>query len=279
MSFTAALGRTLGAEAIIGFDRVLFGLFTEFQTLAETLQRQIYLSPDALPPGGLVAGHFAYSTLKRRAGPGQLITLMREPISRIFSHRLYWRSHDDTDLAQWGAWAHRVRQSFRPLAEFLREPSLAAQLDNLAARMLLWPHPLVPDGDFIDRRHGDRLLDEARRRLSDFAFVGVIEDPNLSGRLAEWFQRPFALDRINETTGMPAPARGSLADELTEEAVDLLDDRTWLDTALWRDVVRCSLADRPIEQVRERALLRSASRHAQLMSGYSPGGADEARRE
>jgi hypothetical protein len=265
-SFMAALSRTLQRDLTGGFDRVLFDGFSEFDSLQDSLRSQIFESPAALPSGNLVAGHFSYATLRYRRS-AQLVTVLREPVSRLLSHWLYWRAQDDRALSVWGGWARRVRQSHRPLVDFLREPTLAPLLDNLAARMLLWPHRLIANNRFIERRHGSRLLAEARQRLADFAFVDVLEDPSYACRLQEWLGRPFAMERVNETASMPEGLRGSLAEELTPEALDLLEARSWLDAELWRDVVEGSLPGCNAEQLRARTLLHNTARYASLMAG------------
>jgi hypothetical protein len=265
-SFIAALAQSLHREVIGGFDRVLFGDFTEWESLDMSVRCQIIDSPAALPPEKVVAGHFSYATVRHRRS-AQLITVMREPVSRLLSHWLYWRSQNDESLARWGAWALKVLQSRRPLADFLREPSLAAQMDNLTTRMLLWPHPLIASDRFIDRRHGVMLLSEARRRLGDFAFLGILADPGLENRLQAWLGQPFAMSRINVTSRMPEGRRGSLAEQLTSATLDLLEERSWLDAELWRDVVRETLPDIDVERLRAKTLMQSVARFSALLAG------------
>jgi len=265
-SFITALAHSLQRDVIGGFDRVLFGDFTDFDSLDESVRRQIFDSPTSLPPEKVVAGHFSYATVRHRRS-AQLITVLREPVSRLLSHWLYWRSQDEESLAGWGSWARKVLQSRRPLADFLREPSLAAQMDNLTSRMLLWPHPLIASDRFIDRRHSAVLLSEARRRLGDFAFLGVLADAGLENRLQGWLGQPFAMDRMNETSSMPEGRRGSLAEQLTSASLDLLEERSWLDAELWRDVVRETLPDVDAERLRERTLMQSVARFATLFAG------------
>src|SRR4051794_32048433 len=218
MSLTAALTDTLRPHtAVVGFDRVLFGDYEDFASLDETIRRDVYLSADALPRADLIAGHMAYSSLRQRFDEAQFITVLREPISRLLSHWLFWRGFSDKQLAPWGGWADRVRQARKSLIAFLREPSVACQLDNLVVRLLLWPHPLIPVNNFIDPRHGRRLLAEARNRLAGFVLVDVVENPGLPDVLQTWLGRPFVLDRRNETGCIPESLRLPLAEELTQE--------------------------------------------------------------
>jgi hypothetical protein len=267
-SLAAALIETLRPDtAIVGvFDRVLFGDYGEFDSLEEAIRRGVYLSADALPAADLVTGHIAYSSLRERFADAQFITVLREPFSRLLSHWLYWRGLPDEYLVQWGGWSERVRQARKPLAAFLRERSLACQLDNVVVRMLLWPHPLIPVDNFIDARHGHTLLTDARDRLTTFAFVHLVENAGLSDVLQTWLDNPCMLDRRNETVCIPEPLRSPLANELTPEALDLLTMRSWLDLELWYEVARRSLLGHSPDQVRERTVMRNVARYGALMA-------------
>jgi hypothetical protein len=162
---------------LTGFDRVLFGDYEEFSSIHDEIRRTIYFSANALPAADLFFGHAAYSTLRQRFPNGHLMTVLREPFSRILSHWLYWRSLSDDVLVPLGSWADRVRRSRLPLDQFLSHPCVACQLDNLVVRMLLWPHKLIPVDNYIDPRHDQRLLAEAHDRLAHFSFVDVVESP------------------------------------------------------------------------------------------------------
>jgi hypothetical protein len=266
-SLAAALIDTLRPRAPIGgFDRVLFGDYEDFPSLHEEIRRVVYLSPDAMPAeADLVAGHIAYSSLRQRYPDAQLITVLREPFSRVLSHWLYWRGLSDETLAPWGSWADRVRQSHLSLAEFLSSRLLACHLDNLVVRMLLWPHRLIPIDDFIDPEHDRRLLAEAHGRLGGFSFVDVVENPELPGQLQRWLARPLASDRRNETGRVPEPLSRPLVAELTLEALDLLALRSRLDLELWRAVARRCLRGRDPDHLREQTLVRNAAHYAMLM--------------
>jgi hypothetical protein len=266
-SLVAALTDALRPKAVLsGFDRVLFGDYQNFASFDDAVRREVYFSADALPAADLVAGHMAYSSLRQRFPDGQFMTVLREPFSRLLSHWLYWRGLSDQQLAPWGEWADRLRQARRPLAAFLRERSVACQVDNLAVRMLLWPHPLIPVGDFIDPRHGPSLVAEARDRLAGFVLVDLVENPKLAEVLRIWLGRPFVPDRRNETGCIPEPLRRPLADELTQEALDLLAGRSSLDLMLWNEFASRCLPERDPGQARARTLLRNVARYAALLA-------------
>ena len=174
-----ALGRGLSearapTKTLTGFDGVLFGGFRDFDTIAPAIRRNIYLDPTALPPDpGVVAAHMAISTTTRAYRQAQFVTVLREPYSRILSHWLYWRTQSDDSLAAWGRWAQILRQARLPLSEFLGCREVACQFDNLSVRMLLWPHRLIRDDDFLSPSDDDTLLREAIARLERFAYSDV----------------------------------------------------------------------------------------------------------
>ena len=266
-SLVAALIQALEPRALIsGLDGVLFGDFDSFSSFQDDLRSHIYLSPEAMPVNAdLITGHIGYTSLRQRFPDAQLITVLREPFCRILSHWLFWRGNTDEVLVAWGSWADRVRLSHQPLANFLSTPTLACQIDNLAVRMLLSPHPLIPVADFIDPKHDRQVLTEAHDRLGQFSRVDVVENPKLSSRLKKWLGRPFDIERRNETEGIPEPLRRPLVSELTSEAVDLLAARSRLDLELWRAVTRRQVRRRNPEQVRLQALLQCTARYSLLM--------------
>jgi hypothetical protein len=255
------------AVVVQGFDRSVFGSFGGFATIGRELRANIYLDwTNAPAEAELIAGHFALSTLREKFPAARMMTVLREPISRVLSHWLYWRTQDDAHLVPWGAWANVMCQARRPLAEFLACEEVACQLDNYYVRAVLWPDPKVPDGDFIDRMHDRALVRQAAARLKRFDFVDVMENPRFQSNLEEWVGRPVDYLRFNETAPVPADFKSALHDELTPLAFGLLEARTRLDRELWTMLARRRLPDTDIEGLRERALIGSIARHSWLMA-------------
>jgi hypothetical protein len=247
-------------------------MFENYNTIDQSIRCTIYESPKHLPqPADLIAGHFAYSTLRHAYPYAQRLTLLREPCSRLLSHWLFWRQHADPELAPWGYWAERVKKSRRPLADFLRDPMLACQTDNLVLRMLLWPHRLLPADRFIDPLNDKRLLREAMANLNAFDLVDIVENRTLDDRLQSWLGRPFTYARMNETRPIPPELRAPLDGELTSEAIDLLEHRSRLDFRLWAEIARRRLPGTDISALRQRMVLKNAARYAVLMAPINPG--------
>ncbi len=264
-SLRAGLETALEASAVQGFDHVLFGGFTDFASFGALERQRVFGAPGMLPPGAdLVAGHFAYSTLRAAYPDAALMTVLREPVTRLLSLWMFWRLHTDDDLAGLGTWADCVRLAQRPLKAFLGEAKIAAQTDNVALRMLLWPDALIPVDGFIDPAHDRVLQRRALRRLHSFGFSAVVESPDLHGRLAAWLGREVPCVRHNETDRMPPERRAALAPLLDDAALDLLDERSRLDCVLWRAVGGFSSADGA--RLRQRAMLRCVARYGALMA-------------
>jgi hypothetical protein len=265
-SLAAGLRAAISPEiAIAGFDRVLFGSFADFHTLGAAERALVFDRADALPrQAALVAGHFACSTLRTAFPDGQLIAVLREPVTRLMSLWMFWRRHTDAHLEGWGSWGAYVRKARLPLAVFLADPDLAAQTDNVATRMLLWPHDRIPADGFIDPAHDASLLRLARRRLDDFAFTGIAESPGVWESLAIWLGRELTMPRMNEAGSIPAGLQVPLADELDGRCLALLESRSRLDLALWEWVATASGC--AAEDARRLALLQHVARYAALMA-------------
>jgi len=235
-----------------GYDRSMFGAFDAFETLDAEVRSVIHL--EGLPPAegaDLVAGHFAYSTLAKARPGARFMTVLREPRSRLLSLWMHWRA----------TWQER-----QPFAEFLDYPQAGYQTDNIALRMLLWPHPQIPDAGFIDAAFDQRLGDEALARLESFDFSDTVENPSLERNVRDWLVRPFAQPRVNETARMPPALRGSLGDELTAEALARLDQRSRLDRLLWLAVVRKRMPEADTAALADDTFRKTVARHAELMS-------------
>ena len=265
-SLSLSLTNALKPQAVVfGFDRVLFGGYRDFASLDKTVRRAVFLSPHDLPCAELIIGHISVSTIRQRYPDAQLITMLREPFSRILSHWLFWRSWSEEELARWGRWANRVRLSQLPLAAFLASPQLACQLDNVTIRMLLWPHRLIPDDNFIDQGHDRMLLTEGLDRLAEFSLVEVVEGIDSSGRLQTWLGMPVVPYHENKTKNIPGRLGERLPEELTSDALDLLALRSRLDLELWRHVAQRHFGSCEAQQLREHTMLRNVARYAALM--------------
>jgi hypothetical protein len=271
---TSGVAFTTGLRAAIqpnrpidGLDAGLFGRFNEFEALSEDVRQKIYLNHSDLPESDFVSGHFAFSTLVQRYKTANFLTILREPTSRILSHWLYWRASEES--AQWRKYSEYVKPAvIRGLVHFLTCRKIAAQTDNLSVRMLLWPHRLIPPDDFISPRNDDTLIHEAIGRLKHFAFVDIIENPEMPMNLRAWLGRSVDYLPANETRPTPAPLARLLHTELVPEALDLLEARGRLDLRLWSLLVEDRIKNSTVDSVRQRVILRNAARYAWLSCAH-----------
>jgi len=249
------------------FDRPHFGAFHEFDTIGADLRKRIYLDQETIPRDAeFVSGHLSYATLSRSFKQAQFVTVLREPISRILSQWLFWRSQTDESLFRWGAWARHVMSSRRPLADFLVHEDIACQIDNVVVRMLVWPHPHIPDRGFIDSRHDETLVHEAILKLERFAFVDAIENPDFPPSLARWLGKSLNYDRENITPSISPEFRSLLHEELTPKAIDLLESHSRLDHRLWTKVITRRAQHLNTEKLQRRILMTIAARYSCLLS-------------
>jgi hypothetical protein len=253
-----------------GFDGVNFGTFRGFDTFAPDLRKTILLEHEIIPvEADLVCGHLSFTRLSREFSQGQFVTVLREPISRILAHWLFWRAQSDEDLVRWGEWSRHVKCARNPLEEFLGREELSCQLDNLMVRMLLWPHPHIPDCGFIDSRHDRALLQEACGRLDCFDFVDTMENPEFPATFEQWLGKPLHYHHYNETLPIASEFSSSLSGELTYRATGALEGHSRLDAQLWTNVVAKRMPHLRPETLRQRTLLATVARYSFLLSSFA----------
>ncbi len=251
-----------------GFDRAFFGGFSDFASVPAENRAHIHLSPESLPRGEtFVRAHMALSTLRTAYPDAQFITVLREPTVRLLSHFVFWRGFSAAQDAAWGGWAARSGLARGTLEAFLAAPEIACQIDNVATRLLLWPHPLIPDDGPIDPAHDATLIAEATARLLGLDFVDVVENPAFHANLAAWLGTAPSHARMNETEAVPTALRTPLDEELTPRAADLLAARGRLDLVLWHAVLRARAPGLDAETLRVAAVRRGTARAALLLSG------------
>ena len=253
---------------IHAWDRCLFGGYSQFETWPPERMENVFLAPEQMPEDAeFLSGHLAASTIQRRYPDAQRLTLLREPRARLLSLWVFWRSLAG-DLSQdIGSFAERIAQARGPLSEFLGYPPLAAQIDNVTARMLIWPHPLAPEEGFIAAENDEAVFEQALARLGEFDFVDIYENTKATSHLARWLRRPLHLRRANVTPSVPEAYRTNLAAELTARARDLLQQRTRIDARLWRAVAERVVGPEEAAAIELRTQAASEARYAALLGG------------
>ena len=221
----------------------------------------IYISPWEISiKGDMIAGHFARSTLQMRFPDIEIMSIFREPKTRLLSHWFYLRDYSDRTLKSFGSWGDHMALARQPLRSFISSPSIACLTDNVITRLLLWPHVDIPDSSFIDPSADERLISEALLRLRDISFVDVIENEDMRPRLFSWLRENWGQtvwSRIERKLNGRLPSnrnaarpplfgeRYTMAQELSGDTPQILNSRSRLDALLWRSVAKsCASGDR-----------------------------------
>jgi hypothetical protein len=244
-------------------DRTLFGSFDRFDELPEGRQAMVHTgADDDLARYDVVIGHFALSALHAGRQLSDIVMILREPRARLLSHYSYWRGWPTEAHEGWDPYVASRRAAELDWPEFLQDPSIAAQTDNVAARLLLGTDPRVPPDDFIDSADVDALVAEAVHRLGQLGHVDVIEHGDaVWRRLGTWLGHDLEVARRNETTdesGRPS----DWTRWLTPASSLALGRRTEIDRELWAAaaVLHEPLGDAAVTALADAAYVKQVAR-------------------
>lgn len=269
-------------KLIYGLDRSQFGSFTAFETMPAEMRAGIFDSADTIPEqADIIAGHLSPKTIRVRYPMARLITIMRAPSARLVSHWFYWRGYTDDVLAKYGTWGNLIATARSDFADFLCVRQIACVTDNVILRMLLWPHPLIPDDNFIDPEHDDMLIAEARLMLDQFCHTDIIEAPDAEKRLNIWLTKNYGRSFWAEfqnfvRRGEPIMKNSSnipvvkmsipLSIQLKNFAGQLMRDRVRLDDMLWNDISKRYFTDQEAKIIYAKSLAGAIARYEYLDS-------------
>lgn len=226
------------------FDPDQFGPYAD-RELSDELRARTLPDPGAFRDFDAAIGHFSLPSLLARFDAADVVTVLREPRCRLLSHHQYWR-HLDHELDR----AHDTWADINALArelefgEWLADPRVAYQTDNLFARMLVPDHPAVLPGAFIRPADAPAVLDAALARVDELGWVDLIERGDAMWRdLGHRLGVEVTGERENVTVtrrDLPNPV-----DELLGSvAAEHLRQRTVVDRAIWLSVAtRRGVAD------------------------------------
>ena len=268
-SFTALLVRSVNSgRSLVIVDKAFFPSYViNIKEISEDKLSHIYLDETSVSKNDrVIAGHISLSTFMRELPDVQLITILREPVCRILSGWIYTHTFTDEQLGSWGAgWERQGRLLLGTLKNSLAHPLSFSFTDNLALRMLLRPHPLIPEDHPIDERNDDVLVKEALGRLQTFNFVDIVENPRLVANFARCLGDSVTPIVLNKTDIALIKLKTSLEHELTHEVFKLLRSRTRLDLQLWEFVARNRLSEGELKALRFRSVRRSINKYRRLV--------------
>lgn len=259
----SAFGRAFDCpEAPHYLDRVGFGGYDDFSSWPpEALKRMIFLpgaeAMDKAAP--YVAGHISLSTIRENFPDAQIVTVLREPMSRLLSSWIFMHAAEDKSPGAWGSWGQW--HASIPLPEFLSAP----HTDNPVTRNLLSPHPLIPDSGLITPDHDEELVEQALTLLESFSVVGIYEDVNYLSLFENFLGRELRVERENETR----PITNNLSvlpDAINSESFSLLEARCRLDTRIWE--AYCKKYGVDFAHVRTVNLLKNTARFSLILCGF-----------
>lgn len=220
-------------------DRTLYGDFDRYDELQGKPREMIFTGPPGELAGhDVIVGHFSAASLEHGRTTDDLAVVFREPRARLISHYAYWASWSEAEHASWDPYDGSRVAAQLPWPEFLVEASVASQIDNVATRLLLAPHPLIPPDGFIATGDVDALRDEALTALDGFGLVDAIEHgPACWSRLGHWAGLEIDVARRNVTeTDAVDTVRWARAE--VPDAIRALSARTAIDRDLWRSAMR-----------------------------------------
>jgi len=239
-SVRAAVANEVGADRVAPFqlDRTVMGSFDDFEQVRPDIAAIVLRdSPDALGPYQAALGHFSVTTLLGAFDAADIFCLLREPRSRLVSHFSFWASWDDAQHEAWEPYRASRAPAELGWEGFCAQRSIATQVDNLTLRMILAPHPLIPEDDFIDPADLETLAEHAIERVEQLGHVDVIDaGDGFWDRLSAWLGHPVVPQRDNVTH---RPTSGTpWGDWLTPSAMALLTARTRGDRMIWDHIAR-----------------------------------------
>lgn len=218
--------------APIQLDRVLFGSFDRFDEMPARTRSTIAVDgPGEIDGFDVVMWHFGFASLAPHFAPADTMTVLREPRSRLLSHYTFWRGWSSARHADWDPYDASRRAVSATFGEFLQDPTVASQTDNLVTRMLLAPHPSIPADGFIDDGALEELAALGGALLDDFGFADVVESgPALWRDLSSWLDADVEPERTLVTEVQPGT---DWVSDLTPTTTAALARRTAIDARLW----------------------------------------------
>lgn len=234
-SIRAALSSYYEADDTVpwSFDKHMFGGFDRL----DIVDRPVFLGdPTEFRRYRYMEGHWSLPTILAGFDLEDVACILREPRSRYLSQYTFWRSWGDDQHAVWNPFDASL-YSRRTLGEYASSAAIACISDNLATRLILGPHSLIPPDGPIRPEHVDTVARHACTQLDRIGFVDVIErGESTYVALEEWFGSPLSRERLNETQ-LDQGERVDLDDLMDRRTQALVNDRSAADLQVWHHVL------------------------------------------
>ncbi len=204
--------------------------FEEDEICKERTNELAKVSEEEIGSKRLFSGHFTYNTvIQKIPEPRKIITLLREPKSRILSEYYFRRSHKIEFILE-------HYPSYLPAKKYNLSDYLDHQKNEIGNKMTRF----LSDSELDEKQQ----LDLAKKRLREMTAIGITEEIG------------FSINFIFSSLGFPIPtetprylAFDKLAEEysycekivkepLTNEIKQKLDELTYLDQQLYKYAVQ-----------------------------------------
>ncbi|WP_029005392.1 sulfotransferase family 2 domain-containing protein [Azorhizobium doebereinerae] len=219
-------------------DQIMRSYYPADDVCPERLDGIRFWPPEQLGRFRFFSMHDSYQNLSRIPPPWRMMTVLREPIDRLLSHYLYWRSYSNAVIDRQNIHILRLAK-LHDLKSFLKlpVPALFNEIDNLTTRFL-------SDKVFNSRgelwRDEHEMLEAALENLDRIDFCGIYEhlpeSIDLACRLFD-VAPPREIAWTNNTrenfTLDPQSFVPVEAVEIDDETEELLVLRTRLDTIVY----------------------------------------------
>lgn len=264
-----------------GIDRTLTGDFEAFDTMDRHLRAGVFRDETEIPKNvDFFAGHFGWGLLCAWSPEAKMMTVLREPRSRLLSYWFYLGNYSNNVLSLYGDFGERLALARKNFGDYISMSQIACQTDNVMTRMLVWPHPACQATEFISPEMDGTLLMIALERMNQFDFVGIIEDQQLRNRLFLWLRSTYKYSvwtylekfinrghKIN-TNEASMPQRGlrqSISVELDDKTMHRLELSSRLDKMLWSTIASRVFVDEDVNSVADREFSKSIGRLESLI--------------
>lgn len=219
-------------------DRIFRNYYDPDKICPERLDGIRFWSGEQIRQYQFFSMHDSYQNLQHVAPPWQMLTVLREPIDRLLSHYLYWRSYRDEVINRNNIHLLRLAKLYS-LGDFLKlpVPALLPEIDNLTTRLLSGKYF---NAQGMPWRDDQEMLEAALANLERIDFCGIYEYLPESVDLA---CRTFDLAPPREVMWTNITRENYAADpqnfealdtlEIDEETEQLLALRTRLDTVVY----------------------------------------------
>jgi hypothetical protein len=215
--------------------------FEDFDRLAPDSRALIAVDAkdvEEMRTDSVVVGHFRLATLLKLAPPSSIATVLREPRTRLLS--LYSFARTSPSLtAMWRPYPDERSSGVhakRSLNDYLSEPLVAYDTDNVVCRLLLDGDPRIRPMEFIASTDIEAIAAAASDKLRMLGFVGFLEqEERMWADLAQFFELPLTRVQNNVSSPMQEPTSGALDSPgpITARTLELLEARSAADTILY----------------------------------------------